>query len=252
MKDNERLLSIAVEAARESASTLLSDAQRMRSVREDLYRDVKIEADFISNSKIIGVLSRETEYRIFSEEDDRLDNARDLQGHCWIIDPLDGSYNFSRNIPLCCISIALCKDFNPLLGVVYDFNRDELYSGIVGAGAWLNNVPIKVNEIREISKAVVCTGFPVGFDYTEEHLNEFMTNIIQFKKVRMIGSAALSLAYVACGRIDFYQESNIRIWDVVGGLAIVKAAGGVIECEHSIKKHSVNVRAANRFLLNKQ
>lgn len=251
MKDNKNLLSVAVEAAKEAAITLLSDAEHMRRVRKDLYRDVKIEADFASENCIQEILSQETKYPLLSEEGEETNDAAGITGRYWIVDPLDGSFNFSRGIPLCCISIALWENMEPLLGVVYDFNRNELFTGIVGVGAWLNNAQIRVSEIDEISRAVLCTGFPVGFNLTKINLDGFYESIKEFKKVRLIGSAALSLSYVACGRADFYHEKDIKIWDVAGGLALVKAAGGRIAIGQSTKINSLNVNASNDFLFDK-
>ena len=151
---------------------------------------------------------------------------------------------------MCCISIALWRGMHPLLGVVYDFNRDETFAGIDGKGAWLNGRPIRVSDVVKTSKAVVCTGFPISTDFSKEGLVHFVQTVKRFKKIRMLGSAALSLAYVSCGKADCYQEDDIRIWDVAAGIVLVKAAGGAIEMRPSGKGNAFHVRAAgNRSLL---
>jgi myo-inositol-1(or 4)-monophosphatase len=137
----------------------------------------------------------------------------------------------------------------PLLGVVYDFNRDEMFTGLVTEGAWLNGMPIKVSDVVEESKAVLCTGFPISTDFSELALLNFVKDIQSYRKVRLIGSAALSLAYVASGRVDAYQENDIAIWDVAAGIAIVKAAGGVAHFRPSKVENKLIVKAGNSFLL---
>jgi len=139
---------------------------------------------------------------------------------------LDGSINYYHDIPLCCVSVSLWQDQNPILGVIYDFNRDDLYEGIVHDGARLNGNPIKVRNLRKAEESIICTGFPSAMEYTTSAIENFVRQIIRFRKVRLLGSAALSLAYVAAGKVDAYYEKNIKIWDVAAGLALVQAAGG--------------------------
>ncbi|EAI7420024.1 inositol monophosphatase, partial [Campylobacter jejuni] len=140
----------------------------------------------------------------------------------WIVDPLDGSLNFSQDIPICCVSVALYKGNEPILGVVYDFYRDEMFSGLVGIGTWLNNKKISVLNIKKDKKqAVLATGFSTYMNYSRSELEKFITHIQEFKKIRLLGSAALSLAYVACGRVDAYYEKDIAFWDVAAGMALI-------------------------------
>ncbi|HIF10878.1 MAG TPA: inositol monophosphatase, partial [Sneathiellales bacterium] len=117
----------------------------------------------------------------------------------------------------------------PVLGVVYDFNRDELFTGIVGRGAQCNGLAIRPSSTQRQQEAVLGTGFPVSRDFAASALREFIEQIRNFRKVRLLGSAALSLSYVACGRLDVYTEENIMLWDVAGGCALVKAAGGRVD-----------------------
>jgi myo-inositol-1(or 4)-monophosphatase len=166
------------------------------------------------------------------------------------VDPLDGSLNFSRDIPLFCISIALWKEMRPLLGVVYDCNHDEMFTGLVSEGAWLNGTPIQVTNTVKKSEAVLCTGFPVSTDFSENALLTFVRSIQAYKKVRLLGSAALSLAYVASGRADIYNENDIAIWDVAAGISIVEAAGGVVNFRQSEVENRLIVKAGNSLLLN--
>jgi myo-inositol-1(or 4)-monophosphatase len=117
---------------------------------------------------------------------------------------------------------------NPKLGVIFDFNSDLLYAGIIGEGAWCNDTLIAVSNESKKSNSIICTGFPVYSSFDDKSISNFISEIQDFKKVRLLGSAALSLAFVASGCIEVYKEKNIAIWDVAAGLAIVKAAGGKI------------------------
>lgn len=218
------------------------------AVRDSSGRDVKHEADMASERAILKTLDENNfDYPILSEESRTI--AGLSEDHpSWVIDPLDGTLNYSMDIGLSCISIALWKQ-NPILGVVYDFNRNELFLGIVGDGAWCNDNSLEMSDLREKEKAVLATGFPVNRDFSANSLKEFLENIIHFKKIRLFGSAALSLAYVACGRVDAYVEEDIMFWDVAAGVALVQAAGGFVQFENSSRKNwAMNVKAGFVFI----
>ncbi len=217
--DTEKLLLVA-EKAGKTAGELLKKLKGQ--VVKSWAKDVKVNADFETHGVILEML-KTSGIPILSEEDDIHDFGMDIK---WVVDPLDGSINFLRGIPSSAVSIALVCDGEPILGVVYDFNREEMFSGIVGKGAWLNGERISVSSVRERSEAILMTGFPSYTDYSREALNKYISLVQSFKKVRLLGSAALSLAYVASGRADTYYEKDIKIWDVAAGLALVKAAGG--------------------------
>ena len=128
------------------------------------------------------------------------------------------------------------KSDTPVLGVVNDFNHGECFTGIAGLGAWLNGRSIAPTTTTLPNKAVLATGFPVNRDFESESISEFIGRIVRFKKIRLLGSAALSLAYTACGRIDAYTEEDIMLWDVAAGIAIMAAAGGFVSHSESNKK----------------
>ena len=217
--DQEKLLLTAKDAAQATGDLLKSfDAKLIKSWG----KDVKIDADEQAHKTILKIL-KGSDIPVLSEEDGDHDFDLELK---WIVDPIDGSINFLRGISLCAVSVGLIREEEPILGVVYDFNREEMFSGIVGKGVWLNGKDISVSSIRERGEAIIMTGFPSYTDYSTESLKEYISKIQSFKKVRLFGSAALSLAYVACGRVDAYYEKDIKIWDVAAGLALVKAAGG--------------------------
>jgi myo-inositol-1(or 4)-monophosphatase len=147
--------------------------------------------------------------------------------------PLDGTLNFSREIPVCCVSIALWQGAKPLFGVIYDFKRDECYQAVAGEQSLCNGEPIRVSDIRDRSQASIGTGFPSYRDYSSESLQEFLGQVQQFKKVRMLGSAAMHMAYLARGWLDAYVEEDIMLWDVAAGMAVIEGAGGVVELTRS-------------------
>jgi myo-inositol-1(or 4)-monophosphatase len=247
--DFQSFLAMASDIAKDAAQDVLKNLIRYQEVRLDLFKDVKVVADNRLEEFLIEQLSMQSGFPILSEESGLLEGREIHSDYRWIIDPLDGSLNFSLGIPMYCISIALWEGMDPLLGVVYDFSRDECFTGLVGKGAWLNGTPIKVSEVTEKAKAVLCTGFPVNTNFSSESLLDFIEKIKKYKKIRLFGSAALSLAYVACGRADVYMENDIKIWDVAGGIALVKAAGGAIKMQPSIKENALLVKAANENLL---
>jgi myo-inositol-1(or 4)-monophosphatase len=229
MKDRQPELMMAIEASR-LAGSLLSTAARNMVLCND-GRDLKHQADRDAEQTILAYLSDHSAYSILTEESGV--HGFLGEGPMWVVDPLDGTLNFSRSCPFCCVSIALWKDDQPLLGVVYDFNRGELFSGIAGKGAWMNDVPIRVSAVQTKDKAILATGFPTFSDFSDNSLQSFIRQVQQYKKVRLFGAAALSLAYVACGRVDAYMENDIMLWDVAAGAALVAAAGGAISVNQS-------------------
>jgi myo-inositol-1(or 4)-monophosphatase len=139
-------------------------------------------------------------------------------------------------------------DRRPIAGVIYDFSRDEMFVGGLGIGATLNGSPIQVSSKSGKETAILSTGLAVSGDYSDRAMTTFAYEIARWKKVRMIGSAALSLAYVACGRFDAYREQAIMLWDVAAGWALVEAAGGVVRAEVPELTSPTNVFASNRAL----
>lgn len=248
MPNLSSFLNLARDIAENAARIFEEDGSKYQSVEQDLERDVKILADRRLESIIVKRLLKESPYPILSEESGYLRGRSGDTAYRWIVDPLDGSLNFLRRIPLSCISIALWNGLEPILGVIYDFNREDSFLGIVGEGAWLNGKPIMVSKINKESKAVLCTGFPVSTDFSQKSLLDFIEDIREYKKIRLLGSAALSLAYVACGRADVYMENDIKIWDVAAGIALVKAAGGMVKYTPTGKKNIYRVKASNQYL----
>ncbi len=241
-------LRIAEETARGAGEFLASRRNSETVVAAELERDVKLIADQRSEERIINDLRERSGFAIISEEAGTLSGEDIEQELRWIVDPLDGSLNYLKGIPLCCVSVGLWRGNEPVLGVIYDFNRKELFAGIPGVGAWLNQSPIHVSQTHELKRALLCSGFPAGSDFSEDAIFNFVTQVRQYKKLRLLGSAALSLAYVAAGRADAYYERDIRIWDVAAGLSIVQAAGGTVVRAQSALTDAITVYASNSLL----
>lgn len=147
----------------------------------------------------------------------------------WVIDPLDGTTNFVHGIPAYCTSVALLKDNQPIIGVVYAVQQQECFSAFTGGGASLNGIPIQCSSNGLLANALLATGFPYD-DFTREqaYLKAFQYFFRNTRGLRRLGSAALDLAYVACGRVDGFFEYGLNPWDVAAGALIVKEAGGIV------------------------
>lgn len=216
-------LEIAKKAALEAGEYLRNCSSLHVDGQEG--KDIKLSADKESEKILVDRLSR-TGYAILSEECGEL-YGESREGLHWIIDPLDGTANYWKGMKeLCCVSVALWKKEEPVLGVVYRFTADELFWGVVDEGAFCNGHPMHTSAVRTVSDAVIATGFAVRRDYRTESLAGFVRQVQQFKKVRMLGAAAIMGTFVGSGRVDAYMEDEIMLWDIAAAVAIVKAAGG--------------------------
>jgi len=243
--ENYTIIAALAEKAARRVGDMLADQNTLhKKVRSSESHDIKLEGDFASERVVVEMLRDSSPFAIFSEEMGWMGKHAAGEAY-WIIDPLDGSYNFHRDIPLCCVSIALYRDMEPLIGVIYDFNHDEIYTAVVGNGAQLNGAPMTVSKTATKESSVFYTGFPVRTDFSEAGMQNFARNLSGWKKVRCIGSAALSLAHVACGRGDAYSENGIMWWDVAAGLALVKLAGGKFEINGDLPESPLTVFAWN-------
>ncbi len=189
--------------------------------------DIKLRADQLAEERILSVLKERLPLPVLTEESGEHGAVAETS-RMWIVDPLDGTFNYSRGMPMCCSSVGLWENGQPVLGAVYNFFNDELFAGIVGRGAWLNGKPIAVSGVKAAAKASLATGFPHHQNFDDAPLREFIGQVQDFKKIRMLGSAALMGAYVACGWLDAYVEEDVWLWDVAGAVAIAQAAGAAV------------------------
>ena len=241
-------LSIAKDAVSKAGGFLAENDRSSIKVNCDDGKDIKIDADVRSEEIIFKHLIEHSSHSILSEEKGLMPRERDE--YLWIVDPLDGTMNYFKGIPLCCVSIGLWYQDKPLLGVVYNFNTGEFFTGIVGEGAWADDRKISVSDVGQKEKAVLSTGFPSCTDFSTNAIGNFVEDLRLYKKIRMIGSAALSICYVACGRTDAYYEKDIMLWDIAGGIPIALGAGGKSRAEKASAENCFHVFVSNGRLRN--
>lgn len=226
------MLNFAIQTARDAGSLLAERLGRVRiSNKGDI--DLVTEADVAAEKLIIDrIQSHYPRHAILAEESgasDGVDSGR-LAGVTaewkWIIDPLDGTTNYAHGYPCFCVSIAAEHKGKLELGVIYDPMRDELFSVERGQGAALNGRRIRVSRTEDLNRAMLCTGFPYDVRERGEFARHFTNFIMNAQSVRRDGSAALDLAYVACGRFDGFWEEGLRPWDVAAGVLMIEEAGG--------------------------
>lgn len=196
--------------------------------QKQFFWDLVTEADLASEAYIIDALQKKFPgHEILSEEAGLAVHSE--SSHRWVIDPLDGTTNFTHQYPMICISIGLLVHGVPTLGVIYNPILDELFVGSKGKGATCNGTSLHISKVEKLEQSLLATGF--AYDRKETSENNYaefchMTNVCQ--GVRRGGSAALDLAYVAAGRLDGYWERGLKPWDIAAGIVLVKEAGGVI------------------------
>ena len=220
-------LDVAGSAVAEAGRLLLELSRKPIEVLCEPGHDIKLRADQLAEERILAVLKERLPLPVLTEESGE-HGAVTETSRMWIVDPLDGTFNYSRGMPMCCSSVGLWENGQPVLGAVYNFFNDELFAGIVGRGAWLNGKPIAVSGVKTAAKASLASGFPHHQSYDAAPLREFVRQVQDFKKIRMLGSAALMGAYVACGWLDAYAEEDIWLWDVAAAAAICQAAGAAV------------------------
>ena len=243
--DMREHLSIAYQAAAMGVERLRKEFFQDAKVVDAGGKDIKTVADAAAQECIVNILKK-SGIPILAEEGDHL--VIDLDSPIWLVDPLDGTFNFFRGFPVAAVSIALWEKGKPLLGVVHDIFNRQVYSALIGEGAWLDDQDIHVSNVGDKSQALLATGFPSGRRYDTVLLQQFVQSVQEYKKVRMLGSAALMLAQVAAGRFDVYEEEDIFLWDVAAGLALVKAAGGDFSMRPGSGPNQYHVRASNGLL----
>jgi len=239
------LLSTARHAATVGAELLRTDFLNNAKVADASGKDIKSLADVSAQERILHVLSS-TDIPVLAEEGDH--QTIDLDALVWLVDPLDGTLNFSRGFPIAAVSIALWDGGKPLLGVVHDVFSGQVYSGLTDQGAWLDDQRMNVSAVKDKAQAVLATGFPSGRSYDSDSLLQFVHSVQSYKKIRMLGCASMMLAQIAAGRFDVYEEEDIYLWDVAAGLALVQAAGGDFTMAPGSGPHKFRVRASNGHL----
>ena len=223
------MLNTAVKAARKAGSIITRasfDLDKL-TVRAKRQNDFVSEVDHAAEEAIISVL-REAypAHGILAEESGSSTPDAD---YVWVIDPLDGTTNFLHGFPQYCVSIGLLHKGTPQQAVVFDPNRNELFTATKGVGAYLNDRRIRVSKVDRLEQALMGTGFPfreVG--HLDDYLRMFRNMTLGCAGIRRPGAAALDLAWVAAGRIDGFWEIGLSPWDMAAGALLVREAGGLI------------------------
>jgi myo-inositol-1(or 4)-monophosphatase len=220
------MLETAIRAAREAGRVLLEGSRGEIRVERLARRDVKLAMDKKAEEVILRIVREKFPgHAILSEECGATGPKSD---YLWVVDPLDGTVNYSRRIPLWGTSVALLHRGKEIVGVIFDPIHDELYHAEDRQGAFLNGKRIRVSEKSPLSAAMIA----FGFSSDEERLRRGLSAAAQLplaaSKVRGLGSAVLHLAYVACGRMDGFFEFGIHQWDIAAGLVLIREAGGKV------------------------
>jgi myo-inositol-1(or 4)-monophosphatase len=223
-------VNIMVKAARAGGNILLRHMHRLDALNvvEKDRQDYASEVDGLAEEAIVKELRRANpDYAVLGEEGGAQKGNRGPSRYTWVIDPLDGTSNYLRGLPHWCVSIALCEGPEPLHAVVFDPLRNELFTATRGSGAQVNERRIRVSERRELSGALIATGFaPRERARAGAQLDCVRELLADAEDVRRTGSAALDLAYVAAGRCDAYFEAGVQPWDIAAGVLLVREAGG--------------------------
>tara|TARA_Y100000741_G_scaffold125925_1_gene94930 strand:- start:165 stop:914 length:750 start_codon:yes stop_codon:yes gene_type:complete len=242
--DLEFEIEIAIKAAKSSGKLLVDSKNELNDEISNKLRDTKLKADVDSENLIKNHISQNSKYPILAEESGK--SKEHLGDTYWVVDPLDGTANYNRDIPICCVSIGLVHKTKPLAGVIYDFNNNDLYVGNnIKKVAMLNDKQIYVSKINKKKDGILITGLPHNTNYSDEALTIMIKDMQSWKKLRMIGSAAMASCYVACGKADLYKENGVYVWDIIAGAAIIESAGGLAEIFNIKDNHQADVIFSN-------
>lgn len=238
MNETNPLVAAALTVARRAARAA-SDVHRLHATTASILdAEEKGRSDYVSRTDraaeaaIHEVISAHfPDHRIMAEESTDPDSVDDdaLEGPVWIVDPLDGTTNFLHGHPMYAASVAFAIDGVPLVGVVDAADTNEIWWAARGMGAWKSEVPIRVSEVRGLRHALVGTGFPFkAEEKIAEYAQQFGRVLRATSGIRRAGSAALDLAYVACGIFECFWELHLNPWDFAAGVVLIEEAGGVL------------------------
>jgi len=226
------MLNIALRAARSAGELIVRSTDRLDaiSVNEKDAKDYVTEIDRAAEQSIVNALRKAyPTHGILGEEGGLLEGSGEGADYLWIIDPLDGTSNYLRGFPHYCVSIALVENGEPIDAVIFDPLRNELFTASKGNGAVLNDRRLRVSDRKDLEGTMIHTGFaPRERSRASSQLKTVDTLLVQAEDVRRTGSAALDLAYVACGRADAYFEAGVKAWDIAAGVLLVREAGGKV------------------------
>jgi myo-inositol-1(or 4)-monophosphatase len=224
----KQYLRICEEAVQAGGEAIQSWVGRFE-VRKKGPADLITQADIASQEAIRRVVfSDYPDHAMLGEEDDPRNSGDNSTEYRWIADPLDGTTNFVHGVPHYCVSLALERQGEPLVGAVYNPVNGECFTAAAGQGAWLNGKPIRTSQVAEISEALAIMGFPPQVKPDSPDFLIFLEAVFCCQGIRRSGSTALNLSYLAAGRYDVFWGFDTKIWDVAAGVLLVREAGGVL------------------------
>lgn len=200
---------------------------KAEAIEEKALNSLVSYVDKEAEQQLVGGLGKLLpEATFLTEEETVAQQEGDLR---WIIDPLDGTTNFLHQLPIFSVSVALQQKGKTVIGIVYEINQDECFYAWQGGGAFMNDQPIRVSSNANLADSLTATGFPYyDYDKMEAYMSVLQHFMRHTRGIRRLGSAAVDLVYVACGRFDFFYEYSLNAWDVAGGAFIVQEAGGKV------------------------
>jgi len=220
-------LDAAEKAARAAGKLLRKNFGRPQRVNAVAAHDIKLQIDIQTQELITKLLLKEfPKHALYGEEGIVGDQSSE---HQWIVDPLDGTVNYFYGIPHFCVSIALRLRNKVVVGVIYDPIRREMWKGQKGETSKLNGDPVHVSDRADLAEAVVSVGLAKTGETINANFPLLQQMVHHVRKCRVLGSAALDMAYVACGRLDAYIEQGISLWDIAAGWLLVENAGGTVD-----------------------
>src|SRR5574341_57136 len=225
------LLAFAESTAREAGARLRALYREVLSITYKGKIDLVTRADQESEGLIVSAIrERYPTHAILAEEGGQIEiEGAEASGLLWVIDPLDGTTNYAHRFPIFSVSMAVRSANELLIGVVYDPLRDECFTAVRGQGAHLNGEPIRVSVIDDLGRGLLATGFPYDrHEAADNNVAAFSAFLRRAQGVRRAGSAALDLAYAACGRFDGFWEMRLQPWDIAAGILLIREAGGRI------------------------
>lgn len=221
------MLNFAIETALEAGRLLLEKFGRITSITKKGDINLVTEADLASESLIVErIRSHFPRHQILAEESGEAAISGNDGEHRWIIDPLDGTTNYAHGYPCFCVTIALESRGEVVIGVTYDPTRDELFTAEKGYGSQLNGKPVRVSATDTLADSLIVTGFPYDFKRRDDFARHLTAFLLSSRGVRRDGSAAIDMAYVACGRFDGFWEEGLNPWDMAAGKLLIEEAGG--------------------------
>ena len=214
-------------AARAGADELLAWRGRFQA-REKAPADMVTDADLASQAAIRAVIAERFPHHLFVGEEQTIAVEVGDDEDVWLVDPLDGTTNYIHDYPCYAVSVAVARGRELLAGVIYDPLTDECFSAEQGQGAHLNGERVQTSQVATVGDALVAVSLPPRVAPDAPDLADFIRVVQVSQAVRRSGSAALNLAYVACGRLDAFWATKIRPWDVAAGVLLVREAGGIV------------------------